>query len=871
MSDPSGNPPVSGEAPQNNQPQPPVPSAPPAAGVSGRRLARALLVLVLLGGGGYLGWTRFDRYSVDRLNASREELGGVVGTLTSSPDEAALRALHERLEELAAHGGLLGPEALYDLYDPGRTEFARRTAEGAAAFLPVVAVALGDLDLARSDLARAPASGALVDQAKRFVEGMAAASPEERLLLRQAFLAGLRGGFSGAAGPVSVASTRGDEVQRLYRTAVTWSGSTPERLAALEAITRVEGADAQVTTALVKLCEVDEQSVADASRAALRRLDPKRLAAALEAKDDDPEARAAALAALAAAELTPEVVAGLAGPIGAAARKPTVDEALGLLSRAGSRAARGYVGAARAKDGEPVAVVRAISRLPEAEQRALVPTVLEILGSLTEERHAYAFELGAEVVALEPSPDVAQLARLLDAARHPECRAHVPGLLEKLGPGAAKAAPALVACLGAERELGWRAARALVAIGVAPGLAAAIDSGSRTARHNAVGVARSLPAVAREVVPGLVRAATDNDDDEVWIPAAVALEHLEAADLVPHLARFGEALASAPDRAGSLLEALAKLGPAARPLLPQVQGWFAAADPNPLRFADAQALLVAMELTPAESVATLAGMLDASNDEVVQAVAGAIGEAGKKGGVTDEAAAPALTGLIAGLARPLAGARQNCSWALETLGLARHPAAVELAVPALAKLLVDPEVPVRINAAYGLWTLRAAAAPVTKELAAAIADADASVRRWAITALANVGEAARVAVPSIVAAVADPDRSVRIAAVWTLRRLPDPASVPALAALLGGQDVDLRHYAAIALALQGQAQPEVVRELVDLIEKNGDPGDVGDALRGCATLGPAAKEALPALEKAAAAGGPHEAGARAAIEAVKKS
>ncbi len=928
-------------------------ATPPAAKSSGGGVVRILVVLIFIGLLGFFGWTRLDAKSVESVNAARQELASVAKALTGdpAPEEAALRSMHERLAALATGGGLVGPE---QLHPADHVAFARETAQRAAALMPVVALAAGDLDRAKADLEKAPADagelGPLLANARRFVEAMANAKPEERTILRRSFLAGLRGGArapdvpvsapkTGApkTAPLTVETAKREELEALVRTAVNFQTETEKRVAAVEAIAKHEGSLPLVVKALLNLRGSSQPAVAAASEAAFKKLDPKKLAALLDAKnekgEDDEETRSLALEALATADLDAAALVALAAAIGSAARGKTTEDALALLKKAGVGGIEGFARAAEAPGGKPGSVLSALGDLPESARPQLAPVVLEILRGLSKDSDSDTVERAVELLPLEPPPSGDEFAALLDPARPASCREPVVKLVERLGPKAKKTVPALMKCLG-EEELGWRATAAIVAIGEAPGLAAAIDSGSKTARKNAVGVARGLPAAAREVIPALLRAAAE---DGLATAASGALQNLEVAELTPHLDAIGKIMSRPGGAANSVMDLVTKLGPAAKPILPQLGEWIAAAEPNEFLFGSALAMFKAMKLTPAENATVLAGALGAKSDAVVGWTAGAIGEAPGKGDEWTRAIAPAIPALVKGLERPRAGTRQNCAWALRQVGLKDHADAAKAAVPALVKLLADSDRAVRCNAVYTLQTLGAVAdpaaaglierareedaeihaaaiqalcglskeavassvlagfladkAPATRayvcwalslrkadaavavdRLAAAISDADATVRYQAIKALQQIGDAARSAAPAIGKAVADVDLNVRSLAAYVLRVLTDPSAetTAKLFSALKDENVYVRQYAGIALGLGGDGRPEVVTVLVEVLEKSGDAVDRKDAVRACAKLGAAAKDALPALEKVAANDDALKTDAAAAIEAVKK-
>jgi len=103
------------------------------------------------------------------------------------------------------------------------------------------------------------------------------------------------------------------------------------------------------------------------------------------------------------------------------------------------------------------------------------------------------------------------------------------------------------------------------------------------------------------------------------------------------------------------------------------------------------------------------------------------------------------------------------------------------------------------------------------ELAKALRDEDPNVRLDAAKALGRLGAAAREAVPALAQALQDDDARVREEAAGTLARVGSPHAVPAIPALiaiLSDENPRVRGMAALALGTMGAAAKEAVPALV---------------------------------------------------------
>jgi HEAT repeat protein len=227
--------------------------------------------------------------------------------------------------------------------------------------------------------------------------------------------------------------------------------------------------------------------------------------------------------------------------------------------------------------------------------------------------------------------------------------------------------------------------------------------------------------------------------------------------------------------------------------------------------------------------------------------------------------------------------------AATTLG--RMGALARTVVNVMIEALKDPDANVRAAAAEGLGRVGDEAKGAVPKLAALLKDADPGVRLSAAFALGRIGPDAASAVPDLARALgADADANVRkeAARACSLLGLDAKPAIPALAkALREDKSADVRQQAALALGkMRGDELRPAVPAMIEAMKKDTDKGvrvfvvhalgdSLGDGLRAhvkdmadqltrdadsdvrlalvqeLGALGPAAKDALPALNQAA--------------------
>ncbi|HYT88393.1 MAG TPA: HEAT repeat domain-containing protein [Gemmataceae bacterium] len=164
----------------------------------------------------------------------------------------------------------------------------------------------------------------------------------------------------------------------------------------------------------------------------------------------------------------------------------------------------------------------------------------------------------------------------------------------------------------------------------------------------------------------------------------------------------------------------------------------------------------------------------------------------------EENAAPAIPGIVAALSDPDRFVRWAAARTLGKIG----PIRIELTVPALARLLRDPDLDVSLVAENTLKSFGADAKAAVPDLIAATRVGDAEARVAALQTLASVGVAdAASSIPAVIDALGNTDARVRRTAAETLGSFGRSASaaVLPLRQLLQDEDAEVRRAASDAL------------------------------------------------------------------------
>jgi HEAT repeat protein len=372
------------------------------------------------------------------------------------------------------------------------------------------------------------------------------------------------------------------------------------------------------------------------------------------------------------------------------------------------------------------------------------------------------------------------------------------------------------------------------------------------------------------------------------IPLAPVIRELLAAEL--------KKTDAVPGRQQALLLLLARLGPAAREALPEIQAALkipnlrgiaalALARQDAARASEAvQALLLDLEGDRARQAVALMTLreLGSAASEAVQSlrpclrdpalvraaldVVEGVGPAGstlaadligllserdrlvvqRAGEVLVRLGPAAVPGLRGALKIPNSQVRES---AIERLGQIGQPAAA--AVPALQAALEDGNSNVRLLAAEALGRIGPAAAPALPTLRTWLSSWEADTRRAAVRALGQMGVDPKEAIPDLVSCLFDPDEVVRYGAASVLGRWAS-AEEAVLEALEGGlEDASppVRLASAGALArLESRRLPQAVQTLRALAQ-GANVSLRREAVEALFTVQPAAaRELFPLLE-----------------------
>ena len=338
----------------------------------------------------------------------------------------------------------------------------------------------------------------------------------------------------------------------------------------------------------------------------------------------------------------------------------------------------------------------------------------------------------------------------------PAVRAGSAWTLERLGPQARPAIPALIAALG-EPDIHWQNSKALAAIGEAaiPPLNEALGQGNEHVRE---GVCKTLVVMGKPAVPALISALKDKN--------AVVRTHAASA-----LFKLRNTAAPATD---ALIDALK--------------------DENPL--VRRHAALALHRIRPDEVLLALGGLADAvdGSDRTAQRAPSIVLKRRIRAALIT-----AIPDLIGALEEQDLDSRREAVRSLGWLGFKAHTAA-----PALLKLyLQEKDWDARPNARFALTQIGRSAA---SSIAAVLNNQNMEVRRDLVHALVEIGIRSDPAIPALIDALKDQDIVVRSRAATALRVIGPKAkkAAPALIAALEDHEPTVRFQAAYALSSVGE-------------------------------------------------------------------
>src|SRR5262249_36376790 len=189
-----------------------------------------------------------------------------------------------------------------------------------------------------------------------------------------------------------------------------------------------------------------------------------------------------------------------------------------------------------------------------------------------------------------------------------------------------------------------------------------------------------------------------------------------------------------------------------------------------------------------------------------------------------QAGAPAVSVLLQAAAAPEAGLRRGAALALGRFPA--NPAAANHAaiVKALIKAVGDRDTEVRLTAAESLTTLDPKQAPMAlPALVRMLDDADASIRSRSTVLIGRIGPAAKDAFQNVLARLGDFDTTVRLDAAATLRLIaPADAAVtvPTLIAVANDKrNMDNRFRAISLLTALGPQGKDATNALLEILKE----------------------------------------------------
>lgn len=501
-------------------------------------------------------------------------------------------------------------------------------------------------------------------------------------------------------------------------------------------------------------------------------------------------------------------------------------------------------------------------------------TLLGSLKSGDETARQQAIDAIAERAQVSPEL-VAALSEQLDHASA-KVRTRAAFAMGRLGAAANPAAEKLVKMvLDPDVAVRRAATRAWPHIpGVRP-LAAhvlnkALKEADPTARNQAL---LTLAEIGKPAVPMLI-AALEDDDSDYWACIVLGQMGAEAAEAVPALVKSAKSDEQIETRREAIL-ALGGIGPAAEKAVPaliellddkekaiQASTVFTLAQIGPAAAAAADALEkgTASNDPFQQTICAWAVAKIKPNDQAARerAIALLIAAVKHKDTKVRGAALRGLIELRPGPARVLD--------ALESVMKQGAPKDIDDCLNVYAELGA-PAVPHLVGALKSAPQHRGLVAmilghlgPVAKDAAPAliemVGDKNPHARREALMALGGIGPDAEAAVPAATQAIADADEKVAYAAYYTLGRIGPAAkaAVPALEKRMDDQKDPFAAFgAAWAISMIQPDAPGVAAKAVPLLVQGLQDAEAKfryGAVMGLKRFGPAAKDAIPALQKA---------------------
>lgn len=421
------------------------------------------------------------------------------------------------------------------------------------------------------------------------------------------------------------------------------------------------------------------------------------------------------------------------------------------------------------------------------------------------------------------------------------------------------------------------------------------DEADPSVRRDVVEKLGELGPPAREAVP-VLETATQDEDSDVREAASDALARVSPEDAVKTLVKNLKA-SQWQVRCGAA-QMLGEMGPAARDAIPALKAATRDDDPN----VQAAALDALVKLAPGDAVKPLVPKLNAGEPperQIAAQMLGAIGPAAREAipalqkatqdndSNVQAAALEALVKVSPGDAiKPLvlklyhaseSPGREKAAQMLGSMGSAARDA-----IPALQEAAArDSNADVHAAAQDALVYVKATRQDAVKLLVEASNDSSWKMRQKAAQVLGEMGPAAREAIPALQKATGDADSDVQAAALEALVKVSPGEAVKLLVDRLNASESQVRQKAARILGEMRPAARDAIRALIKAThDDNSDvqaaalealvkasPEDAikplvlklnasewqvrQKAAQMLGGMGSAAREAIPALQKAA--------------------
>lgn len=431
------------------------------------------------------------------------------------------------------------------------------------------------------------------------------------------------------------------------------------------------------------------------------------------------------------------------------------------------------------KDPDATVRLRAARDLIEtgaAEKKAALPVLLEGLNDAATPTRLEAAEF---LVRLGPVERQAALSVLLDLLNDPSARSRAGKLLEQFDPEQMKTAqPALTGMLqDPDANVRFQGVKLLCRLGPAeakatvPVLIELLKDQQAFIRIQAVSQLGLIGPDAKEAMPKLVAMLKDKDVLASGVPQTLARLGTESLPvLLETLHSNNLALRN------STVIALGQLGAAAQPAIPK--------------------LIELLSVTKGTQRTTVMSVLERMGDVSLPFLIKALDQAEGRRAV------------------------------IETLG--RYGPRGKAAIPALVKLLDDPDPGVRALAAlsYRYINMNSNSLDLTPALLAGLKDPDPELRRRVIRVFDGNTPKSPAIIDALRQALKDSDQEVRIGAAGILCMLPGEAKalVPVLREAL--QDKRFRDSALRGLESAGPAAKEAIPALIAALKVANDPNSI---------------------------------------------